>query len=104
MSGVSRVLSKPSPDKGSCPRPAGATPANQCGERGAGALIQRRPLHIETLGAKHQAVHAGMGLRITDIGPGSRHPRLYRGATDRTGLSHRNVELLEPDGGEFGAE
>ena len=38
-----------------------------------GGLVQRRPRHIEPLGAEHQPVHAGMRLRIGDIGLGPRH-------------------------------
>ena len=60
--------------------------------------MQRRPLHIETFGAELQSVHAGMGLRIGDIGPGA-GPRLFVSRAARGIGSRRGgiVELPKPD-------
>ena len=80
---------------------APASPANEA----FGGLVQRWPRHVETLGAEHQPVHAGMRLRIGDIGLGPRQ-RLFqwRGARGGTRRHHRGVELPEPDRGEFADE
>ncbi len=54
---------------------ARAKPANEA----LAACVQRRPRHVEPLGAEHQPVHAGMRLRIGDIGLCARH-RLFAAA------------------------
>src|SRR6267378_5094808 len=66
--------------------------------------MQRRPLHIEALGAEHQPVHAGMRLGIGDIGLGPGQRFLKPGAAARPGRGHRDVELPEPDRRKFADE
>ena len=83
---------------------AGADRAGKSRERGIGGLVQRRPRHIETLGAEHQPVHAGMRLRVGDIGPGPRHRLLERRGGRGAGGRHRGVELAKADRGEFADE
>ena len=56
---------------------AGADRVRQAFEGGGRRLVQRRPRHVEPLGAEHQPVHAGPRLRIGDIGLGARQ-RLHQ--------------------------
>ncbi len=84
--------------------PAGADRAGQPCERGIGGLMQRRPLHVETLGAEHQPVHAGMRLRIGDIGLGAGRRLLRQRGAGRGGSRHRGAELPVADRGEFADE
>ena len=83
---------------------ADADRAGQASERRTGGLVQRGPRHIEPLGAEHQPVHAGMRLRIGDIGLGPRHRLHERRRIDGAGRRHRDVELPEADRGEFADE
>ena len=84
--------------------PAGADRTGKSCERGIGGLMQRRPLHIETVGTEHQPVHAGMRLRKGDIGLGAGHCLLRQRGAGRGGSRHRGAELPVTDGGEFADE
>ena len=79
---------------------APASPANEA----LAASQQRGPRHVETLGAEHQPVHAGMRLGVGDIGPGPRHRLLQRRRGRGAGGRHRGVELAKADRGEFADE
>ena len=63
--------------------------------------MQRRPRHVEPLGAEHQPVHAGMRLRIGDIGLCARHALLGCERSGSVGRDHRRIELPKADRGEF---
>src|SRR4051794_22624461 len=67
----------------------------------AGGLMQRRPRHIETLGAEHQPVHARMRLRVGDIGFGPGRCLLDWRVARSISKLHRRVELPETDRREF---
>ena len=83
---------------------AGGDRVRKARERGLRGFMQRRPGIVEALGAKHQPVHAGMGLGIGDIGVGARQPARGEWHIRRAGLRHRCIELPEADRGELADE
>ena len=79
----------------------GADRAGEPGERGVGSLTQRRPRHVQTLGAEHQPVHAGMRPSVGDVGFGTGKSLLHRRRRRGTGSGHRHAESAETDSGQF---
>src|SRR5258708_36546619 len=57
--------------------------------------------HVQAFGPEHQAIHAGMGLRISDIGFGAGHRLLQRHVAGGSRRLHDGVELADAHCGEL---
>jgi hypothetical protein len=64
-------------------------------------MAERWSRHVQAFGPEHQAIHAGMGLRISDIGFGAGHRLLQRHVAGGSRRLHGGVELAEADRGEL---
>src|SRR5258708_16868115 len=60
-------------------------------------MAERWSRHVQAFGPEHQAIHAGMGLRISDIGFGAGHRLLQRHLAGGSRRLHDGVELPDSD-------